>query len=268
MLTKKEVKDKNLQEGKDYLYIGEIRYQPGESFSCRGQDVTIKRIIDSHHFNAIDGSCWHTGMFYDNDCTHGKYMIPLEYNNYTFRYAEQKMTMKQVFNPDITILHGIGEWEDLGECLIRYDKNAKAYSVETREQIEKNESLHSVLWTVFGAGTEEMMCVLQEWGDGKIMPQSILLDDDNCKKIRYDGFEHTIVEQGLTYNNTDTITLLKRHCFPSQSFAVVKNLVEYDGSYTGETIDEVKGFNIGIAIFKNYAKSKERKNAKESEREL
>lgn len=65
MLTRKEVESKGLIDGKDYLSIGGVRYQVGESFYQGDKKITVKSIIDPHHFNSHDNSCWHTGMFYD-----------------------------------------------------------------------------------------------------------------------------------------------------------------------------------------------------------
>ena len=57
MLTRKEVEQRGLKEGKDYLYLGDVRYQVGEKFYHDGMEVVIASIIDSAHFMSEKGNC-------------------------------------------------------------------------------------------------------------------------------------------------------------------------------------------------------------------
>lgn len=70
MLSRKEIEEKNLKEGKDYIYLGNEIYQTGDKFLSRGEAVEIKEILDQVHFFSGNYECWHTFMFYQRDCFH------------------------------------------------------------------------------------------------------------------------------------------------------------------------------------------------------
>ena len=73
MVTLKEILEKNLKDGKDYLYIGGVRLKNGDKFICNGRDIEIKEILDQVHFlDKKHSSCWHSYMFYDRKCSHIK----------------------------------------------------------------------------------------------------------------------------------------------------------------------------------------------------
>ncbi len=270
MLTDREAREKNLQDGKDYIFLGSVRYQKGESFKHRDRDVTVTKIIDPHHFIANGGESWHTGMFLDNDCTHGKNMIPLEFNSKQLRNALVRMSCKQVFNPDISVLREDGQIENLGECMIRYNKNEGLYVVETKDREEKHESPFTAVQNVFGHGGMEVIYSLQDWGESGEVPQEILIDDENCTEVRYEGIPHTVVEKALDSENpkTDTVTLLKRHCSPAQTYVLVRNLQEENGGYVGENITEEDNFLSGLEAFYDHAVFTEGGNGKKTEAEL
>ena len=270
MLTAKEVREKNLQDGKDFIFLGKVRYQEGESFKRGEKDITVKKIIDPHHFIAGGGDSWHTGMFDDFDCTHGKNMIPLEYNDSSFRCAILRLTSKQVFNPDVTVLRADGKLDNLGECMIRYDKNRGTYCVSTLDYEEKNNNLFTAVQNVFGHGTMEVIYALQEWGESGEQPIEILIDDENCPTVKYKGVPHTVVEQGLYSESpeSDTLTLLKRHSSPSQNYVIVKNLKEQNGEYVGETLSEEENLTMGLDVFYSQVVFAEGGNGKKTEAEL
>ena len=64
MLTRKEIEKKGLRDGKDYIYLGDVRYREGDKFERNGKEVGVRKIIDDYHFIASNGESWHTGMFY------------------------------------------------------------------------------------------------------------------------------------------------------------------------------------------------------------
>ncbi|MBQ3495219.1 MAG: hypothetical protein IJN78_00155 [Clostridia bacterium] len=270
MLTAKEVREKKLQDGKDFIFLGKVRYQEGESFKRKDKDITVKKIIDPHHFITNNGESWHTGMFNDFNCIHGKNMIPLEYNESSFRCAVLRLTSKQVFNPDVTVLRADGKFDELGECMIRYDKNKGTFSIETLDYEEKNNNLFMGVQNVFGHGTMEVIYALQEWGESGEQPIEILIDDENCTTVKYEGVPHTVVEQGLYCDSpeSDTLTLLKRHSSPSQNFVIVKNLKEQNGEYVGETLSEEENFTTGLDVFYSQVVFAEGGNGKKTEAEL
>lgn len=253
MLTRKEVERRGLQDGKDYLYIGGVRYQVGESFYRDEKKITVKSIIDSHHFNSNDNSCWHTGMFYDYKCLHGKNMKPLEHDEKAERAVENRLCGKQLYQADVYILHDGKKLEKLGECLFRYVHKSYSFLTEIDDdKYYKSRSLYEVISQTFGRQSAEVMFALQDWGVSGKNIGSILLDD-NCEKIRYEGFEHTVVCSGKAEGTNDTVTLLKRHCEPAQQFALVRYLKPLEnGEYIGDTVWEDTNFNDAANTFYEY----------------
>lgn len=270
MLTRKDVENKGLIDGKDYLYIGGVRYQVCDSFYRGDKKVIVKSIIDPHHFNSNSNSCWHTGMFDDYKCIHGKNMKPLEYDEQAERAAEKRLRNKQVYLADIFILRGEKRIEDVGECLFRYIHKTGRYITEINDnQYYRGSSLREAISEAFGKQSSEVMFALQNWGISGENGGSILLDD-NCKKIKYEGFDHTVICSGKTEETHETVTLLKRHCEPAQQFALVRYPKQIDnGEYIGETVWEDTNFNAAANTFYEHTgRSVERALKIESEAEL
>lgn len=270
MLTRKDVESKGLVDGKDYLNIGGVRYQVGESFYQGDKKITVKSIIDPHHFNSHDNSCWHTGMFYDYKCIHGKNMKPLEFDERAERAAEIRLRGKQVYQADVFILHDGKKLEDLGECLFRYVHKSYRYLTEINDnQYYRGSSLCEAISQAFGKQSSEVMFALQDWGESGENIGSILLDD-NCKKIRYEGFDHTVICSGKEEGTGENVTLLKRHCEPAQQFALVRYLKPLsNGEYIGDTVCEDTNFNDAADTFYEYTgRTVERALKIESEAEL
>ncbi len=270
MLTRKEVEKRGLKEGKDYLYIGGVRYQVGDKFYRDDMEVVVKTIIDQTHFESERGSCWHTGMFDDYKCLHGKHMKPLEYDDRAMRNAEIRLRNKQIYNPDVYILHDGKKLEEVGECLFRYLHKTSRYISEINDnQIYRESSLCAAISHAFGKQSAEVMFALQNWGESGENAGSLLLDD-NCEKIKYEGFEHTVVCSGKMEGTNDMVTLLKRHCEPAQQFALVRYLKQLEsGEYIGDTVWEDINFNDAANTFYEYTgRSVERALKIESESEL
>lgn len=72
MVTDKEIYEKDLKDGKDYIYIGGVRLRKGDKFLCNGKEVVIKEILDPVHFLCSKNFAWHSHMFYDRNCEHIK----------------------------------------------------------------------------------------------------------------------------------------------------------------------------------------------------
>ena len=270
MLTRKEVELNGLKDGKDYIYLGDVRYQVGDKFYHDGMEVVIASIIDSAHFMSEKGNCWHTGMFYDKKCEHGRNMKPLEYSDRAVRDAEIRLRNKQFFNPNIFILRDGEKLEEVGECLFRYVHKSSRYITEINDnQMYKDSSLCSVVSQAFGKLSSEVMFTLQDWGVSGEGCKSILLDD-NCKTISYEGFKHTVVCSGKMEGTNDTVTLLKRHCEPAQQFALVRYLkCLSNGEYIGDTVWEDTDFFDAAETFYEYTgRTVERAVKNESEAEL
>lgn len=270
MLTRKEIENKGLIDGKDYLYIGGVRYQVGESFYRGEKKITVKSIIDPHHFNSNDNSCWHTGMFDDFKCLHGKNMQPLEYDERKERDVENRLLSKQVFFTDIYILHDGKKLENVGECLFRYVRKSHCYLTEINDnQFYRGSSLCASISQAFGKQSSEVMFALQDWGVSGENIGSLLLDD-NCKKIRYEGFDHTLICTGKEEGTGEKITLLKRHSEPAQQFVFVRYLKQLSsGEYIGDSIWEDTNFGDAANTFYEYTgRDVERAVKLENEAEL
>ncbi|MCM1360238.1 MAG: hypothetical protein NC183_06970 [Corallococcus sp.] len=270
MLTRKEVEERNLTEGKDFVYMGRVRYQVGDSFFRGDKKIGIKQIIDPVHFLSDDYSCWHTYMFHDFKCRHGKNMIPLEYNGIYYDDAEERLQTKQVFTTDVFVLNKNKKIEHKGNCIIRFSPESNDYILEIGEnETYKSNALCGVLSEAFGEQSNEMLYVLQDWGVSGEMPQEVLLDD-NCKKIKYEGFDHTLICSGKMENTNDTVTLLKRHCEPAQQFVLVRYLKPLEsGEYIGDNVWEDTNFNDAANTFNEYTgRSVEWALKHESEAEL
>lgn len=270
MLTRREIKERQLKEGKDYLYIGGVRYQSGDSFNHGIRTVTVKTIIDSYHFNSSDGCCWHTGMFHDYKCTHNTNMKPLEYDERAEDAIERRLRDKQIYLTNIFILHDGKNLENVGECLCRYVHKSSQYLTEINDnQCYRSNSFYASLSQAFGKNFLEVMFVLQNWGVSGKTCDSILIDD-NCKKIKYEGFDHTVVCSGKMQGSNEIVTLLKRHAEPAQQFVLVGCLQELEsGEYIGNNFCEDIDFSDAANSFYEYTgRSVERALKSEKEAEL
>ncbi len=254
MLTSKEVQEKNLIDGKDFVYMGRVRYQVGDSFFRGNKQIGIRQIIDPVHFLSDDYSCWHTYMFHDFKCRHGKNMIPLEFNSNHYDDAEERLQAKQVFITDISVLKKNKKIEHRGNCLIRFSPELHNFILQVGEN-EKYQSnaLCGVLSETFGDQTNEMLYVLQDWGVSGEIPQEVLLDDD-CKNIKYAGIENTtLCSARLKTDPSVKVTLMKKHCSPAQTFILVGNVrTKADGSCSGNELWESLGFFDAKEAFEEF----------------
>lgn len=244
MLTRNEIEEKKLVEGKDFVYIGRVRYQVGDSFYRGNKKIGIKEIIDPVHFLSDDYSCWHTYMFHDFKCRHGKNMIPLEFNSNNYDDAEERLQANQVFTTDIFEFNKNKKIEHKGKCLIRFSPETNNYILEIGENnMYISNALCSVLNEAFGNQYNEMLYVLQDWGVSGENPQEVLLDD-NCKTIKYKSIENTaICSARLKTDSSVNVTLMKKHCSPAQTFILVGNIhLETDGAHEGNELWESLGF--------------------------
>lgn len=271
MLTRKEVEEKKLVEGKDFVYMGRVRYQVGDSFFRGNKKIGIKQIIDPVHFLSDDCSCWHTYMFHDFKCRHGKNMIPLEYNSNHYDDAEERLQANQVFTTDVFVLNKNKKIEHKGICLVRFSPETYNYILEIGEnETYKSNALCGVLSEAFGDQQNEMLYVLQDWGVSGEKPQEVLLDD-NCKTIKYAGIENTTMcSARLKTDSSVNVTLMKKHCSPAQTFILVGNIhPEADGTHEGNELWESLGFYDAKEAFAEFTgKTVEQAIKYESEAEL
>lgn len=70
MITTEEIIEKELKDGRDYMYIGGLRYRSGDCLLYNGQEMIIKTIIDQTHFFDQRNFCMHSNMFYDQKWEH------------------------------------------------------------------------------------------------------------------------------------------------------------------------------------------------------
>ena len=242
MLTKKEVEQKGLQEGKDYIYLGKVRYREGDRFICKEEELSVRRIIDSHHFIATHGESWHTGMFDDLNCCYGHNMIPLEFNERMFEKAEERLRHHQIFHTELFVLQD-GKIQEEGTFLARYNHNHDDYRAEIDGKISRDFcSLQAAIGLLCPEYAEELRCIVQEWGVSGEEMRGILLDNGK-ERILYEGIEHTPVAFGKVQNEGTTIAVLKRICSPAQHYSFVRNFsMKESGEYGGETMDELSDF--------------------------
>jgi len=249
MLTRKEVEKKGLKDGKDYIYLGNVRYREGDSFIFNDKELSVRRIIDSYHFIATHGECWHTGMFDNLRCLHGHNMIPLEYNERMFEKAEERLRHNQIFRTEVYAIQN-GNLQRKGIFQAEYDPEEHDYRAEIIGSIPRNSlSLYAAIGLSCPQYAEELRCIVQEWGVGGESLHSILLDDGN-ERILYDGFEHTPVCCGKSLTDGSNITVLKRYCSPAQHFSFIRNFTaDRNGEYSGEIADEVRDFMDAADFF-------------------
>jgi hypothetical protein len=70
MFNAREIIEKDLKDGRDYMLIGGRRYRVGDCLLDGGQEVTIKRIIDPVHLADERNRCLHSYMYYDQKWEH------------------------------------------------------------------------------------------------------------------------------------------------------------------------------------------------------
>lgn len=70
MFEAREIVEKNLKDGRDYMYVGGRRYRPGDCLLRNGQEITINKIDDQTHFTDQRGSMLHSYMFYEQKWEH------------------------------------------------------------------------------------------------------------------------------------------------------------------------------------------------------
>jgi hypothetical protein len=70
MFDAKEIIQKNLKDGRDYILIGGRRYRPGDCLLNNCQELTVKQIIDPTHFMDGRSFCMHSHMYYDQNWQH------------------------------------------------------------------------------------------------------------------------------------------------------------------------------------------------------
>ncbi|MDR2634691.1 MAG: hypothetical protein LBC13_01775 [Clostridiales bacterium] len=70
MLEAHEIVEKGLREGRDYIYIGGVRYRPEDCLLQNGQELIVKQIYDPVHFSDRRNFCLHSHMFFDQNWEH------------------------------------------------------------------------------------------------------------------------------------------------------------------------------------------------------
>ncbi len=249
MLTAKEVEEQNLIEGKDYLYLDNVRYRVGDYFLRNGYPIGVKRIIDPHHFITDRYESWHTGMFETYLCEHGKNMIPFEYDRRKIAKFEVSLMNGKVFSTTVFTIDKDGAIERIGEHSIGYDNSTHKFSIKIKDKETKDAFLQKALKERFGDMHEEMLYVLQECGENGNMPKEVLLDK-GCKKLKYEDIDHTLICKGkMLEQPKTTMALLKRHCYPSQRFVIVKGFDKVGVYTTGETITERSSISGALLRF-------------------
>lgn len=249
MLTRKEVEQKGLQEGKDYIYLGDVRYRVGDKFERNGKEVGVRKIIDDYHFIASNGESWHTGMFYEQGCSHGRDMVPLEFNPRMFDKAEERLKNHQIYHTEVYAMKD-GRIEHKGTLIARYDSRHNDFRAELGEEISRSFlSLEASLALICPDYAEELRCIVQEWGVTGEDKQGILLDDGNTH-IVYDGAEYIPVACGKTSVDLHSIAVLKKMCSPAQQFVFVQDFVKREnGEYCGDIIEEMVDFLDAAELF-------------------
>lgn len=162
MLTRKEIEKKGLRDGKDYIYLGDVRYREGDKFERNGKEVGVRKIIDDYHFIASNGESWHTGMFYEQGCSHGRDMIPLEFDPRMFDKAEERLKNHQIYHTEVYAMKD-GRIEHNGTLIARYDSRHNDFRAELGEEISRSFlSLEASLALICPDYAEELRCIVQE----------------------------------------------------------------------------------------------------------
>ncbi len=246
---KERDRKKGLRDGKDYIYLGDVRYREGDKFERNGKEVGVRKIIDDYHFIASNGESWHTGMFYEQGCSHGRDMIPLEFDPRMFDKAEERLKNHQIYHTEVYAMKD-GRIEHNGTLIARYDSRHNDFRAELGEEISRSFlSLEASLALICPDYAEELRCIVQEWGVTGEDKQGILLDDGNTH-IVYDGAECVPVACGKTSVDLHPVAVLKKMCSPAQQFVFVQDFVKREnGEYCGDIIEETADFLDAAELF-------------------
>lgn len=212
-------------------------------------EVGVRKIIDDYHFIASNGESWHTGMFYEQGCSHGRDMIPLEFNPRMFDKAEERLKNHQIYHTEVYTMKD-GHIEHKGTLIARYDSRHNDFRADLGEEISRSFlSLEASLALICPDYAEELRCIVQEWGVTGEDKQGILLDDGNTH-IVYDGAEYIPVACGKTSVDLRSVAVLKKMCSPAQQFVFVQDFVKREnGEYCGDIIEKTVDFLDAAELF-------------------
>lgn len=248
MLTRKEIEANDLKDGKDYLYMGNVLYKEGDRFYAGEREASIKKIIDEVHFLSDRNECLHTFMFHTSHWRHGKNMIPLEVDFNALVKAERRMRYGEDFHTKIVGANGLTKTCYKENLRIYFDREKDKFIMcEGFTDEHAYSDLSQALYTYNGNtwnGNKELFFVLQDWGEtGEHHKETLIAKDYDT--VRYDGIDNDLLLTApLKGDGADKISLLKKHCAPSQGFVLVKNLQKdfESGEYVGETVWEANDF--------------------------
>lgn len=164
----------------------------------------------------------------------------LEYNEKHLRQAETRLRNGQVFRTLATMFDKENKKTKRVDTLLFYD-DGDYVLLQNGEEARRVNSLLSVVCPL----DEELMYVVQDWGvSGETHKETLLTE--NCVDVKYKGVDNTLIGSFRSKENrADTLSLLKKHCAPSQSFVLVKNLHRdfESNEYAGETEWESSDFS-------------------------
>lgn len=248
MVTREEIEAKGLKNGSDYLTMAKVRYKVGDKFYIGDREASVKKIIDEVHFLSDRNECLHTFMFHTSHWRHGKNMIPLELDYDAIEKAERRIQNGEDFHTEIVVANGRDK-----TC---YKENLRIYYDREKDKFVKREGLTDeraysnlvqALSTYSGNnrdGDDELFFVLQDWGEtGENHKETLIAKD--YETVNYDGIDNDLLLTApLKSDRTQKVSLLKKHCAPSQSFVLVKNLHKdfESGDVLGETVWEANDF--------------------------
>lgn len=260
MVTREEIESKGMKNGRDYLIMAKVRYKVGDKFYIGDREASVKKIIDEVHFLSDRNECLHTFMFNTSHWQHGKNMIPLEMNYEALEKAENRMRNGEVFQTEIVRTNNMNKYTCFNENLyIYFDRETNAFVMrEYLTQESRYDNLLGALRVYTGNtwnGNKELYFVIQDWGEtGKSHEQTLVTE--NYDAILYEGIENDLILTGQRKGSkTDKISLMKKHCAPSQSFLIVKNLHNDCEGYVGETIYEANDFKEISNVMLNIAEA-------------
>ena len=188
-------------------------------------------------------------MFYEQGCSHGRDMVPLEFNPRMFDKAEERLKNHQIYHTEVYAMKD-GRIEHKGTLIARYDSRHNDFRAELGEEISRSFlSLEASLALICPDYAEELRCIVQEWGVTGEDKQGILLDDGNTH-IVYDGAEYIPVACGKTSVDLHSVAVLKKLCSPAQQFVFVQDFVKREnGEYCGDIIEETADFLDAAELF-------------------
>lgn len=188
-------------------------------------------------------------MFYEQGCSHGRNMVPLEFNPRMFDKAEERLKNHQIYHTEVYTMKD-GHIEHKGTLIARYDSRHNDFRADLGEEISRSFlSLEASLALICPDYAEELRCIVQEWGVTGEDKQGILLDDGNTH-IVYDGTEYIPVACGKTSVDLRSVAVLKKMCSPVQQFVFVQDFVKREnGEYCGDIIEETADFLDAAELF-------------------